>query len=442
MAKYFGTDGIRGKFGEYPLDIEFALRLGNAVARTLVKSGGSVVIGRDTRISGAVIEAAVSAGLQAAGVSVQLAGVMPTPGVAYLTRKYKADLGIVVSASHNPYYDNGLKFFNSEGGKLTDSEQDIIEAAIEESLLTLQDASPGNSNVIFTAHNDYLDFVKQTVPRLDLDDMQVVVDAGNGAMYKLGPQAIEELGAVVHTIGTNPDGCNINKDCGSTHTKNLEQEVLAQNAQVGFSFDGDGDRLVVVDHTGVTVDGDELLYILASHSHAQQALDGPVVGTSMTNMGLEKAFADLGMDFVRARVGDKHVLEKLAETNGRFGGETSGHLICLDHTTTGDGLIAAVQLLKIMRVTNKSINELKQGFNKYPQVIVNVEVSKKNEAIEHEKTRAAMQAAHEELNTQGRIVLRPSGTEPVIRVMVEAENAGLTTKLAHEIADTIKGLSL
>lgn len=442
MTRYFGTDGIRGKFGVAPLDIQFMLRLGNAVARSLVQPGGTVVIGRDTRVSGEAIEAALSAGLQAAGVTVQLAGIMPTPGIAYLTRKYKADLGIVVSASHNPYFDNGIKFFNAQGGKLSDEEQNSVEQALATEITTLQDKHVGRSYPLFTAQNDYHDFVLSTVSRLSLDDMCIVIDSGHGAMYRIAPRVFEELSADVKTIGSQPDGFNINKNCGSTDTEALAMSVKTHQADIGLAFDGDGDRLVVIDNIGEPVDGDELLFILATHAHSESALEGPVVGTAMTNMGLEMAFGELGIDFQRARVGDKHVLEMLAETGGRFGGETSGHLICLNQTTTGDGLIAATQLLKIISSSKKSINELKKGFKKYPQVIVNVNVTDKKSAIEHAKTKLALQEAQSELGDFGRIVLRPSGTEPVIRVMVEAENAGLTTKLAHEIADTIKSLSL
>lgn len=440
MAKYFGTDGIRGRFGAKPLSVDFILRVGNAVGKSLLKKGDTVIIGRDTRISGDVIESAVSAGLQAAGINVQLAGIVPTPAVAYLVTKYKADLGIVVSASHNPYEDNGLKFFNAKGGKLNDAEQMAIEKQIDTDLITLQGEDLGTSFTLLAPQNDYVDFVLSTVPRLSLGDMKVVVDAGHGAMYKVAPRAIEDLGAEIETIGAAPNGKNINKECGSTHTKKLQAAVKSFRAHVGLSFDGDGDRLVVVDHLGESVDGDELLYILAKHSHQQKPLTGPVVGTSMTNMGLEVAFKELGIEFVRASVGDKYVLEKLAETGGKFGGETSGHLICLDHATTGDGLTAAVQILKILKESKSTLNALKKGFNKFPQLIVNVKVKQKEKAISHPKTQAALLDCQNQLGTSGRIVLRPSGTEPVIRVMVEAENAGLTSKLANEIADTISVL--
>ncbi len=442
MAKYFGTDGIRGHFGTKPLTVDFVLRVGNAVGKSLIKKGDTVIIGRDTRVSGDVIEAAVAAGLQAAGINVQLAGVVPTPAVAYLVTKYKAQLGIVVSASHNPYQDNGLKFFNAQGGKLTDTEQNAIEGQIDTDILTLQGEDLGTSFAMLTPQNDYVDFVLGSVPRLNLDDLKVVVDAGHGAMYKVAPRAIEELGADVDCIGIAPNGKNINQQCGSTDTANLELTVKKSKAEIGLSFDGDGDRLVVVDHLGESVDGDELLFILARHAHQQKPLAGPVVGTSMTNMGLEAAFKELGIDFVRARVGDKHVLQKLAETGGKFGGETSGHLICLDHATTGDGLTAAVQILKILSESKASLNELKKGFVKYPQVIVNVKVEEKTLAISHPNTQAVLKESQEKLGEFGRIVLRPSGTEPVIRVMVEAENAGLTVMLANEIADTITLLAL
>jgi len=442
MAKYFGTDGIRGHFGSKPLTVEFVMRVGNALGKSLLNKGDTVIIGRDTRISGDLIEAAVSAGLQAAGINVQIAGVSPTPAVAHLVTKYKAQMGIVVSASHNPYEDNGLKFFNALGGKLNETEQNAIEAQIDSELLTLKSDELGTSYTMLTPQNDYVTFVNASVPRLNLDDMKVVVDAGNGAMFKVAPRAIEGLGANVKTIGVTPDGKNINLDCGSTDTKNLELAVKTHKADIGLSFDGDGDRLVVVDHCGETVDGDELLFILARHAHQMSPLSGPVVGTAMTNMGLEIAFQELGIDFVRARVGDKHVLAKLAETGGKFGGETSGHLICLDHATTGDGLTAAVQILKILKESKQTLNQLKKGFKKYPQVIVNVKVTEKKLAIGHPKTKAVLEECQAQLGSFGRIVLRPSGTEPVIRVMVEAESAGLTTKLANEIADTITLLAL
>lgn len=442
MAKYFGTDGIRGHFGTKPLTVDFVLRVGNAVGKSLLKKGDTVIIGRDTRVSGDVIESAVAAGLQAVGINVQFAGIVPTPAVAFLVTKYKAQLGIVVSASHNPYQDNGLKFFNAQGGKLNDAEQIAIEDHIDSELVTLQGDELGTAFRMLTPQNDYVNFVLASVPRLNLDDIKVVVDAGHGAMYKVAPRTIEDLGADVSTIGIAPDGKNINQKCGSTDTKNLELTVKKLKAEIGLSFDGDGDRLVVVDHLGESVDGDELLFILARHAHQQTPLTGPVVGTSMTNMGLEVAFKDLGIDFVRASVGDKHVLQKLAETGGKFGGETSGHLICLDHATTGDGLTAAVQILKILRESKLSLNELKKGFVKFPQVIVNVKVDEKKLAISHPKTQAVLAECQQQLGNVGRIVLRPSGTEPVIRVMVEAESAGLTVKLANEIADTITLLGL
>ncbi len=442
MAKYFGTDGIRGHFGTKPLTVDFVLRVGNAVGKSLLKKGDTVIIGRDTRVSGDVIESAVAAGLQAVGINVQFAGIVPTPAVAFLVTKYKAQLGIVVSASHNPYQDNGLKFFNAQGGKLNDAEQIAIEDHIDSELVTLQGDELGTAFRMLTPQNDYVNFVLASVQRLNLDDIKVVVDAGHGAMYKVAPRTIEDLGADVSTIGIAPDGKNINQKCGSTDTKNLELTVKKLKAEIGLSFDGDGDRLVVVDHLGESVDGDELLFILARHAHQQTPLTGPVVGTSMTNMGLEVAFKDLGIDFVRASVGDKHVLQKLAETGGKFGGETSGHLICLDHATTGDGLTAAVQILKILRESKLSLNELKKGFVKYPQVIVNVKVDEKKLAISHPKTQAVLAECQQQLGNVGRIVLRPSGTEPVIRVMVEAESAGLTVKLANEIADTITLLGL
>lgn len=442
MGKYFGTDGIRARFGSDDFDIEFALRLGNAVGRRFLNSNGTVILGRDTRVSGGVIESALAAGLQAVGVNVQLAGVMPTPGVAFLTKKYKGDLGIVVSASHNPYYDNGIKFFNSAGGKLSEEEEAQIEAALDDVIYTNQDANIGQAIQMLTANNDYLEFIKDVAPRLDLDDMRIVLDAGHGATYKIAPMVFDDLCANIEVIGDKPDGTNINKNCGSTDTKNLATAVKSHKAEIGFAFDGDGDRLVVVDHLGETVDGDEILFILTSHAHAQGNLHGPVVGTSMTNMGLEVSLREKGIQFERARVGDKHVLRRLAETGGRFGGETSGHLICLDHATTGDALVAAVKLASIVKSTGKSINELKHGFKKYPQLIVNVNVNQKKAAMEHSKTQSALMEAQNQLHDTGRIVLRPSGTEPVIRVMVEAQNQGLVTKLAHEIADTIKGLSL
>ncbi|NNC97046.1 MAG: phosphoglucosamine mutase, partial [Gammaproteobacteria bacterium] len=417
-------------------------KVGNAVGLSLLNSTGSVVIGRDTRISGGVIEAAISAGLQAAGVNVQLAGIMPTPGVAFLTRKYKANLGIVISASHNPYYDNGIKFFNADGGKLSAEQEQLIEQAIENAIVTNQDDKIGQSHAIFSAQRDYMDFVKDSVPRLNLDDMKIVLDAGHGATYRIAPMVFEELRAHITMIGDTPNGCNINNKCGSTHTKPLENAVKSNEAQVGFAFDGDGDRLVVVDEKYETVDGDEILFILANHAHQQDPLTSPVVGTSMTNMGLEVAFRELGIEFMRARVGDKHVLRLMHEHQGRFGGETSGHLICLDHATTGDGLIAALQLVAVMQSTGKSINELKQGFKKYPQVIVNININDKKQAVDHFKTQSVMRESQKQLGSNGRIVLRPSGTEPVVRVMVEGENPGLVTKLAHEIGDTLKGLSL
>jgi len=440
--KYFGTDGIRGRFGGKPLTIEFALRVGNAIAGSLVPSGGLVVIGRDTRISGDAIEAAISAGLQAGGVSVQLAGVIPTPGVAHVTKKYRADLGIVVSASHNPYYDNGIKFFNSQGGKLNDEQQQAIETALENDIKTNLNEDIGRCSVLFTASTDYRNFVEDSIARLELDDMKIVVDAGNGAMYRIAPQMFEAKGAKVFSIGTEPNGTNINEECGSTHTKALQREVVKRKAHVGFAFDGDGDRLVAVDQRGKTIDGDDILYILATYAQSKDLLKGPVVGTSMTNLGLENALKAQNIGFERARVGDKHVLEKLNATGGTIGGESSGHIILLDHATTGDGLMAAAQLVKVMKATGKTLTELKAGFKKYPQVLINVKVNNKRKALESSQTESAIRTAQKKLGQNGRIVLRPSGTEPVVRVMVEGEDASITKELAESIAETIGNLNV
>lgn len=440
--KYFGTDGIRGKFGGKPMTIDFALKVGNAAARKLVKRGGTIVIGRDTRLSGPAIEAALAAGIQAAGVSVQLAGILPTPGVAHVTKKFEADLGIVVSASHNAYYDNGIKFFNGAGSKLNDEQQKLIEQGIDDGIQTNGDDKVGLTSRIQSAGGVFREFVERSLNGVDLNGMKVVIDAGHGAMYRIAPQLFQDQGARVFMIGVQPDGKNINAKCGSTYTRPLEKAVKANDADIGFAFDGDGDRLVAVDHKGETVDGDELLFIFAMHAQAEKKLKGPIVGTSMSNLGLEKMLLAKGIGFERARVGDKHVLERLTATGGTIGGETSGHIILLDYATTGDGLMAAAQLVRILKETGKSLHELKKGFRKFPQVIVNVKVKEKRKAMESPKTEKAIQIAQKQLGLNGRIVLRPSGTEPVIRVMVESEDVQQTERLAKDIAKTIESLGV
>ncbi|MCP4831669.1 MAG: phosphoglucosamine mutase [Gammaproteobacteria bacterium] len=435
--KYFGTDGIRGTVGEEPLTAEFALRLASAAARVLAPDGGTVAIGKDTRVSGYMFESALEAGFVAAGMDVMLLGPVPTPAIAYLTRSLGADLGVVISASHNQYQDNGIKFFDRQGRKLSDEIEEKIETNLLEPAITRPSESLGRASRVDTARNQYQWFAMSSVPQdMRLEDMKIALDCSNGAAYKVAPRVLADLGADLIPIGCSPNGKNINMDCGSNHPELLQATVTATGADLGIALDGDGDRLLMVDHEGNLLDGDQLLFILANARHKEGVLAGPIVGTLMSNLGLEKALGDLGIEFMRAKVGDRYVLELLQENDGVLGGETSGHLICLDKTTTGDGLISALQVLTVICQSGLKLTELAAKMPKYPQALVNVRVAGKMD-LNSKSVQASVQSVEHQLGDCGRVVLRASGTEPVVRVMVEGEDAMQVETLAGEIADAV-----
>ncbi len=437
--KYFGTDGIRGRVGLDPINAAFMLKLGWAAGRVLVKEGpGKIIIGKDTRISGYMFESALEAGLSAAGVDIRLLGPMPTPAVAYLTRTLHAQAGIVISASHNPYYDNGIKFFSAAGAKLADEIELAIEAELEKPMQTVDSSRLGKAMRVDDAVGRYIEFCKSTIDSsISLKGMKIVVDCAHGATYHIAPNVFDELGAEVVRIGVQPDGLNINAGCGSTHPEALRSMVLAQGAHLGIALDGDGDRLIMVDHQGELVDGDELLFIIAESRQQEHRLRGSVVGTVMSNLGLEHALQARGIDFQRARVGDRYVLEMLQQGSGQLGGESSGHIICLDRTTTGDAIIAALQVLAAMIKSNRSLYEIKAGMTKYPQCMINIPVQN-GFNLSHSKTvQRAVLDVEAQLAGKGRVLLRPSGTEPLVRVMVEGGDADQVALLAHGLADVV-----
>jgi phosphoglucosamine mutase len=438
--KYFGTDGIRGLVGQDPITPDFVMRLGWAVGKVLGNGNGSkVVIGKDTRISGYMFESALEAGLSAAGVDVMLLGPMPTPGIAYLTRTMHADAGIVISASHNPYYDNGIKFFSSQGTKLPDDVELRIEDMLEQPMVCNESAELGKAVRMESVAGRYIEFCKSSVPfATSLKGLKIVVDCANGATYKVAPSVFHELGAKVITIGNNPDGLNINKECGSTHPDVLQKAVQENHADVGVALDGDGDRLIMVDHQGKLVDGDELLYVITRNRVNQQTMQGGVVGTVMTNLGFEHALSLLKVPFERAAVGDRYVMEKLLEHNWTLGGESSGHIICLDRTTTGDGIISALQVLAAMVDSGKPLAELVAGMNKYPQTLLNVRIAERIDINQSAPIQAAVRDAENELASSGRVLLRASGTEPVIRVMVEGQDDSQVQQIAQQLADVVR----
>ena len=440
--KYFGTDGVRGKVGTDPMTADFAMRLASAAAQVLVPAGGTVLIGKDTRLSGYMFESALEAGFVAAGADVLLLGPLPTPGIAYLTQDFAADLGVVISASHNAFQDNGIKFFDSAGSKLTDALEHSIEAHLAKPAITLESNSLGKARRVDSARVRYQEFCAATMPDgLDLVNLKVVFDGANGAGYKVGPRTLADLGAEVIPIGCSPNGRNINDGCGSTQPDLLQLTVPAVRADVGVALDGDGDRVVLVDEQGQLVDGDQLLYILATARQREGKLRGPVVGTVMSNLGLEHALKANDIEFRRARVGDRYVLETLRETGGIIGGETSGHMIVLDQTTTGDGLICALQVLAIMMQTGKPLSELAAGMPKYPQTMLNVRTNKRLDPDKSRAIRDAVSEVEDELAETGRVVLRASGTEPVIRVMVEGEDKELVYTLARRLAAVVEEAS-
>lgn len=440
--QYFGTDGIRGHVGEFPITPEFMLKLGWAAGKVFSARAGSsrnklILIGKDTRLSGYMFESALQAGLISAGVNVGLLGPMPTPAVAYLTRTFSAQAGIVISASHNAYQDNGIKFFCGEGRKLPD----IIEREIEEQLaaeMHIEGASLlGKARRISDAAGRYIEFCKSTVPfNFHLDGLKVVVDCANGATYHIAPNVLRELGAEVFEIANKPDGTNINRACGSTASATLQAEVLSTQADIGIAFDGDGDRVVFVDGSGEVVDGDELLFIIARDQHARGKCQG-VVGTQMSNLGFELALKELGIPFVRTKVGDRYVVEAMQSRDWQLGGESSGHILCGHFTTTGDGMVAALQVLRALRDTGKTLAELKNGMQKFPQVMINVKAAQKADLQAFPQVASAVNAAEQTLGKQGRVLLRPSGTEAVVRVMVEGVDIRTVQTLADQLANVV-----
>lgn len=438
--KYFGTDGIRGEVGEYPITADFLLKLGWATGRVFAREGhGFVLVGKDTRISGYMFESALEAGLAAAGVNTRLIGPMPTPGIAYLTRTLRARAGIVISASHNPYYDNGIKFFSVEGTKLPDELELQIEEYLDKPMTTVESSKLGKAQRLTDAAGRYIEFCKRSISMgLDFAGMRIVVDCAHGATYHIAPHVFKEVGAEVVSIGVNPDGLNINDECGSTKPQKLQETVLAYRADLGIALDGDGDRVIMVDHTGELVDGDELIYIIAKSRLDAGKLSGPVVGTLMTNLGMEHALEKLGVPLVRAKVGDRYVMEMLTERGGILGGENSGHIICLDRTTTGDGIVAALQVLAEIHCSGKSLHELKSGMKKYPQVLINVKTAKQVDIDEVDPIQDAKRDIEKKLGHNGRILLRASGTEPLIRVMVEGIDEVAVNHYARQLAETVK----
>ncbi|CAM3849540.1 phosphoglucosamine mutase [Xenorhabdus thuongxuanensis] len=438
--KYFGTDGIRGKVGNTPITPDFVLKLGWAAGKVLARHGSrKIIIGKDTRISGYMLESALEAGLAAAGLSASFTGPMPTPAVAYLTRTFRAEAGIVISASHNPYYDNGIKFFSIDGTKLPDDVEEAIEAEMEKPLTCVESAELGRANRIVDAAGRYIEFCKGTFPsEQSLNGLKIVLDCANGATYHIAPNVLRELGAEVITIGCEPNGININEECGATDVRLLQQRVLEEQAHVGLAFDGDGDRIIMVDHLGQKVDGDQIIYIIAREALRQGQLRGGAVGTLMSNMGLELALKQLGIPFERAKVGDRYVLEKLQEKGWRLGAENSGHVILLDKTTTGDGIVAGLQVLSAMVRNNMSLHDLCSGMKLLPQVLVNVRFAGDVDPLQSESVLETVKSVETELNGCGRVLLRKSGTEPLIRVMVEGEDEQQVTALAHRIADAVK----
>lgn len=437
--RYFGTDGIRGKVGHFPVTPDFVLKLGWAAGKVFSREGLSkILIGKDTRISGYMFESALEAGLSAAGVDVLLTGPMPTPAIAYLARTFKADAGIVISASHNPFYDNGIKFFSSEGTKLPDEVEQAIEAQMDIAMTTVDSAELGKARRIVDAAGRYIEFCKATAGGIDLKGMKIVLDCANGATYHVSPSVFRELGAEVVEIASSPDGLNINEACGATATKNLETVVKAEQADLGIALDGDGDRVIMVDHLGEVVDGDEILYLITAQMKREGVFEGGVVGTLMSNFGLEQAFLREKIPFIRANVGDRYVMAELAKNNWQLGGESSGHIVCRNLTTTGDGTVAALQVLKAVVETGKTLNELRQGMSKLPQLMINVRVEKKVSIEGVEAIDEAVAAAESQLGSRGRVLLRPSGTEPVVRVMVEGEDEAEVNALCKQLADQVE----
>ena len=445
--RYFGTDGVRGRVGEEPITPDFVMRLGYAAGKVLAAAEHdslhgerpAVLIGKDTRVSGYMLEAALQAGLTAAGVDVRLTGPMPTPGVAYLTRALRLQAGVVISASHNPYEDNGIKFFSASGSKLPDAVELAIEAAMQQPIRTVGSKHIGRSKRVDDAAGRYIEFCKSTFPNnLDLRGMRIVVDCAHGAGYHIAPPVFHELGADVIAIGAEPDGLNINRDCGATHPETLAKAVRKHRADLGVALDGDGDRLMMADASGQIADGDRLMYAIAKSRQETGKLHGGVVGTLMTNLGAEMAIRALGCDFKRAKVGDRYVMEMLQQEGWILGGETSGHILCLDKHSTGDGIISALQVLAALRHSGRPLSDTLRDCPIYPQVLINVPVGKGFRLSEHAAIAATVAAVEAELGDSGRVVLRPSGTEPLVRVMVEGRDDGQVRQTADQIAEAVR----
>lgn len=438
--KYFGTDGVRGKVGEFPITPEFAMKLGWAAGRVLSQRGTrKVLIGKDTRISGYLLETALEAGLISAGIDVRLLGPMPTPAVSYLTHTFRAEAGIVISASHNPYYDNGIKFFSADGAKLDDEIELAIENELEQAMVCEPSEKLGKAQRIDDAAGRYIEFCKSHLPKhLSLSGLRIVLDCANGATYHIAPSVFRELGADVHTIACSPNGLNINEKCGATHTEALQAAVVELAADLGIAYDGDGDRVMMVDHTGRQIDGDEIIYMIARAAKARGELKGGVVGTLMSNMGLELALAEMGIPFARSKVGDRYVMEMLNEKGWRIGGENSGHVLNLDHTGTGDGIVASLQVLAAMIESGLNLADFSHGMTKLPQVLINVKFEKGSTPLENHHVKDVIAKVEQELHGQGRVLIRKSGTEPLIRVMVEGKELATVQQYAEKIATAVK----
>jgi phosphoglucosamine mutase len=444
LSNFFGTDGIRGEVGKSPITADILLKVGWAVGSVLKEQNenASVIIGKDTRVSGYLFESALEAGFLSAGVNVGMLGPMPSPAIAYLTQAFSATAGVVISASHNPYQDNGVKFFSSKGVKLNDETQKAIEKKISMPMSSVGSASIGKARRYEQALGRYIEFCKSTFDKsCDLSNLKIIIDCANGATYHIAEDVFSELGASVSMINNTPDGYNINRDCGATDTKHLQKEVLENNADLGIAFDGDGDRLIMVDHKGQKVDGDELVFIIANAwKESGDLKSNKVVGTKMTNLGIQLAFAEIGVSFIEADVGDRHVMDQLIEHKAVLGGEGSGHIICLNKSTSGDGIIAALQVLEVMSKTGKTLLELKSKMTKYPQVLINVKTDTKVNLQEESKLSQAINSVESKLSKTGRVLVRESGTEPLVRVMVESSNYGLAKESAEELAKIIKSM--
>ena len=445
VKQYFGTDGIRGKVGKLPITADFVLKLGWAAGQVFADPlhRPKILVGKDTRISGYMFESALQAGLSAAGVDIALLGPMPTPAIAYLTRTFKAQASIVISASHNSFQDNGFKFFSARGLKLDDTTELAIESFFNKPLVTVAPYNLGRASRINDANGRYIEFCKSTVPLdFSLEGLHIIVDCANGATYNAAPKVFSELGAKVTAINDQPDGFNINKDCGSTKPSYMRYEVLKHRADLGIAFDGDGDRCLMIDEKGQILDGDDMLYIIAGYFNQHKNIRSGVIGTIMSNMGLELAIKATGVPFVRVPVGDRYIINELNKRNWSIGGEPSGHIVCKNYTTTGDGIVASLQILAAMHYQEKSLSALKSGMKKLPQKIFNVEVKDKYKVFTHDKTKQAIQHIDNKLNRSGRLLVRCSGTESLIRIMLESEDSNLIDQLGCELSGTIKDIAL